>query len=111
MNHVNEFSNKPTVFPTEVTKENTVHQWEDHNILLDPNTDTIELELTDNHIHCETTGRLLGYWDTIKNYAPVWDKSMSNELVRLSQGWKEHAGIDTMEFILHQEMPKYRNST
>ena len=36
---------------------------------------------------------------------------MCNELDRLSQGWKKHAGTDTIELILHEEKPKDINST
>ena len=30
---------------------------------------------------------------------------------RLSQGWKEHAGTDTIEFIFHKDKPKDRRAT
>lgn len=76
MNHVIKFSNKQEVFPVEGTKAKTIHQWEDQNIILDPETDTITLELTANHIHFDKTGIFLGYWCFIKNYAPVRDNSM-----------------------------------
>ena len=63
-----------------------------------------------NHIHCETTGKILGYRDPVKKDAPVWKKSMCNELGRLSQGWKTHSGTDTIEFIYHKNKPRYRNA-
>ena len=44
-------------------------------------------------------------------YAPVWTKSMCNELGHLSQGWKEHAGTDTIEFIFHKYKSKDRRAT
>ena len=41
---------------------------------------------------------------------PVLANSMCNELGRLSQGWKAHAGTDTIEFIFHKYKPKYRRA-
>ena len=43
--------------------------------------------------------------------APVWKKSMCNELGRLSQGWEKHSGTDIIEFILQKDKPKYRRET
>ena len=60
----------------------------------------------ENHIHCETTGNFVGYIDLVKMDEPVWKNSMCNGIVRLSQGWKTHAGTDTIEFILHIDKPK-----
>ena len=64
-----------------------------------------------NKINCETTGKILGYRDLVKIDAPVWTNSMCNELGRLSQGWKEQVGTDTMDFIFHKDKPKYRRAT
>ena len=34
----------------------------------------ITVEPTANHIHCETTGNVLGYRDLVNKDAPVWKK-------------------------------------
>ena len=36
---------------------------------------------------------------------------MCNEVGHLYQGWKSHAGTDTLEFILHKYKPKDRRTT
>ena len=36
---------------------------------------------------------------------------MCNKIGRLSQGWKEHAGTDTIKFIFHKDKPKDRRAT
>ena len=36
---------------------------------------------------------------------------MCNKLGRLSQGWREYAGTDTIEFIFHKDKPKDRRET
>ena len=59
-----------------------------------------------NHNNCETTGGILWYRDLVKMGTLVWTNSMCNKLGCLSQGWKEHAGTDTMEFIFHKDKPK-----
>ena len=61
--------------------------------------------------HCYDTLKILGYGDLVKNDAPVWTKSMWNELGHLSQRWKTHAGTDTKKFTLHKDKPKDRKST
>ena len=60
VHHVTKFYNQKRVFPTERTKTKTFHQMEDHSVHLDHDTDKITAETTENHIHCETTGKLLG---------------------------------------------------
>ena len=37
---------------------------------------------------------------------PVWTNSMCNKLGHLSQGWKKHAGTDTIAFIFHRDRKK-----
>ena len=56
-------------------------------------------------------GKILGYIDLFKMYAPVWTNSMCNELGHLSQGWKKHAGTDTIELIFHKDKPNDRRAT
>ena len=68
-----------------------------------PQKYTIAVELLAKHIKSETTGKILGYIYLVKTDPPVWKKSICNELGRLYQGWKEHAGTDTIELILHKE--------
>ena len=63
------------------------------------------------HITFETTGKILGYKDLVKIDVQVWKISMCNELFRLSQGWKSHAGIYSINFIFHQDKPKDRRET
>ena len=36
---------------------------------------------------------------------------MCKELGRLSQGWREHAGTDTIESIFHKDKPNDRRAT
>ena len=36
---------------------------------------------------------------------------MWNELGRLSQGWKSHAGTDKIELIFHKDKPKDKRVT
>ena len=62
---------------------------------IDPKKYTITVEPLENHINCKTTGKILGYRDLVNMDTPVWTNSMFNELVRLSQGWK-NAGTDTI---------------
>ena len=49
--------------------------------------------------------------DQVKKDSPVWKNSIFNELGRLLQGCKTHAGTDTIEFIIHKDKPKYRKET
>ena len=63
-----------------------------------------------NHIHYKTT-LFFGYRDPLKMYETVCKKSMCNKPGRLSQGWKNHAGTDKIEFIIHIEKPKDRSAT
>ena len=70
MHYVTTFKNHPTVFPTK-KKYNHVHQWEDHDIHLDLETELFVVEPTANHIHCETTVKLLGYLHLTKKDTPV----------------------------------------
>ena len=51
------------------------------------------------------------YRDSVKLDPPVWTNSMCNELGPLYQGWKSHAGTDTIEFIFHKDKPKDRKAT
>ena len=52
----------------------------------DPKKYTITVEPLAHHVHCETTGKVLGYRDLVKMDALVWKHSMCNKLGRLSQG-------------------------
>ena len=62
----------------------------------DPQKYTITVEPVAHHIDSETTGNILGYRDLVKRDPPVWTNSMCNELGCLPQGWKAHAGTDTI---------------
>ena len=74
----------------------------------DPKKDTISVEPVAHHIACETTARILGYRDLVKIDSPVWTNLMCNELGRLSQGWKAHAGNDTIGSIFHKDKKNER---
>ena len=50
----------------ESTKYKTFYQKEYHDIHADPETSTTRLGPTAHHIHCDTTGNVLGYKDLIK---------------------------------------------
>ena len=63
-----------------------------------------------HRITCETIGKILGYRGLVKMDPPVWTNSMCKKLVRMSQGWKSHAGTDKIELILHKNKPKDRRA-
>ena len=69
------------------------------------------MEPVAHHIPCKTTGKILGYRDLVKIDATVWKNYMCNELGCISQGWKDHSGTDTIEFIFHRDKPKARRAT
>ena len=62
----------------------------------------------ENHINCETAGKILEYRYLVKIYELVLNNSMCNEIGRLSQDWEEHAGTDTIYLIFHKDKPKDR---
>ena len=72
---------------------------------------TITVKPLAKHINCETTEKILGYRYLVKMDAPVWTNSMCNGIGHLSQGWKEHVGTDTIDFILHKYKPNDRRKT
>ena len=111
VNHVTTFKNTPKIFQMDMTDTAKTYIGSYYIAHTYPKKDTITVEPLEHHINCETTGKILGYRDLVKMYAPVWKSSMCNELGRLSQGWKEHALTDTIEFILHQDKPKDRRAT
>ena len=59
IHHVSTFKNPLSVFPKERTKETTLHQQVDHAIRINPKRDTIKVEPTAKHIHCDITGNIL----------------------------------------------------
>ena len=67
------FINQTTVFPTETTKEKTVHQQEEIDKHVETETATITVKQITHHIRCETTRKGLGYNEIIKKDAPVWE--------------------------------------
>ena len=91
------------MFKKDTTYTSTTHIGSDYITKIDPKKDTVTVELAAHHITCETNEKILGYRDLVKRDPPVWTNSMSNELGPLSQGWKAHAGTDTIEFIFHKE--------
>ena len=55
--------------------------------------------------------KILVHRDLVKMDEPVWTNSICNDLDRLYQGWKDHAGTDTIEFIFYKDKPKDRRAT
>ena len=51
VHHATTFNNQPTGFPMEGTKEKTIHQQEDYDTHVDPETDTITVDPTSQHTH------------------------------------------------------------
>ena len=58
----------------------------------------------------DTTGKSLEYRDLMKidKYRDTWAKSLANEIGRLSQGIRDIAGTNTIEFIRKADIPKDR---
>ena len=77
-----------------MTDKSTTHIVSEYISKIDPKKDTISVEPVAHHITCEITGKILGYIDLVKMDRPVWTNSMCNELDRLPQSWKSHAGTD-----------------
>ena len=111
VNHVKTFRTAPNIFKVGAAEKMTKHIGKEYLAHIDPRKDRITVEPLANYINFKTTGKILGYRDLVKMDAPVWTNSMCNELGRLSQGWKTHAGTDTIEFIFHKDKPKYRKET
>ena len=105
-NHITTFKNAPKYFPMEQTeKYNSLYRIRlkfSHR----PPKYTIIVEPTENHIHSETTGNVLVYRDLVKIDETIWTTPMYNELSRLFQRSKTHAGTYQIEFILHRYKPK-----
>ena len=87
------------------------HIGTDYFDLKDSKKETIKVEPILDHINYKTIWGILGYRDIVNMDAPVWTNSICNELGRLSQGWKKHAGTDTIEFVFRKEKPKEIRST
>ena len=111
VNHVTTFKNSPKMFEMDVTVTENSHIVSEYISHTDSKKDTITVQLLAHHIHCETTGKIWGYRDLVKMDAPEWKNSMCNELGSLSQGWIEHLGTDTIDFIFHKEKPKDLRAT
>ena len=93
------------MFKKDMTDTSTIHIGSNYIAKTYPQRYTITVEPVAHNITCETTGKILGYRDLVKMDPPVWTNSMCNKLGRLSQGWKSHAGTDTIKFILHKDKP------
>ena len=111
VNHAKKFKNTPKMFKMNTADTSTIHIYTDYISHTYPPKNTITVEPLAKKINCETTGKILGYRDLVNMDAPVWTNTMCNELGRLSQGWKEHTGTDTIELILNKEKQKYRRET
>ena len=64
------------------------------------------MEPIENHINCETNGKIVGYIDLVKIDAPVWTNSMCNGCGHLSQDLNKHALTDTIYLFLRKDKPK-----
>ena len=64
------------------------------------------MEPTANHIHFDTTGKIVAHRDLVKKDAVVWTNSICNELGRLSQVCKTHAVTNNIDFVFHKDKPK-----
>ena len=73
----------------ERTKETTLHRREDNDIYIDPQKYKIAVELTENHIHCETTGKVLLYRDLIKK------RRTSMEKLNVQRTWMPFTGTES----------------
>ena len=57
--------------PIEKTTETTIHRQEYHDICIYPKEYKITAKTIDNNIHCDTTGKVLGYKYLVKKDYPV----------------------------------------
>ena len=78
IHHVTTFKNAPAVFTMGPTKKIKLYRGSDYYVCMDTKKYAIAVEPTAKHIHCETTGKILGYRDLVKMYEPVLKKSMCN---------------------------------
>ena len=99
VNHVTTLKNSSKMFKMDVTDTEKSHIGSDYIAHTDPKIYIITVEPLAYHIHCKTTGKILGYRDSVKMDAPVWNIYICNKLGCLSQGWIEHAGNDTIKLI------------
>ena len=90
----------------DVTDTAKSHICSEYIARIDPKKDKITVEPLAHHIHCETTGKILGYRDLVKMDVSVLKIIMCKKIGRLSQGWMEHSGTDIIEYIFHKEKPK-----
>ena len=79
----------------ESTKETTLHRREDNDIYIYPQKYKITVELTENHIHCETTGKVLLYRDLIKK------RRTSMEKLNVQRTWMPFTGTESTWFHWH----------
>ena len=77
----------------DVTTKTKLNIVSDYSFCIDPKKYATTVKPTANHIHCDTTGKYLGYRDLVKMDEQVWTNSMCNEIGHLSQGCKKHAGL------------------
>ena len=72
------FKNEPENVPMEPTEKIKHHRGSEYHSHIEPQKDTITVEPTENHIHCETTRNIWGYKGPVKMDEPVWKNSMCN---------------------------------
>ena len=60
------------MFKMDAAEKMTTYIVTDYLAHIDPRKDTIAVEPLENHINCETTGKILRYRDPVKLDAPVW---------------------------------------
>ena len=72
----------------------------------------IQSEPTVYHVLCAKTGKILAYRELQKGpEGDIWEKGACNKWDQLFKGWKEHKGLDVIDFIMKQDIPKGRKTT
>ena len=111
VNHVTFFKNAPKMFKMDATEKIKLRIGTDYFACIDAKKETITVTPMENHLNWKITRKILRYRYPVNMDAPVWTNSMCNELDRLYQVWKRHAGNDIVEFIFHKDKPKDRKAT
>ena len=84
VNHMTTFKNTPNMFKMDTVDTLKTNIGTDYIGSTDPPKCTIIEKPLENHINCETTGKLIWYRDLVKMDGPVWTNSMGNKLGHLS---------------------------
>jgi hypothetical protein len=111
VNHVTTVGPEKNIF-TAPTPNITTTVREDSYIQHNRATDEITVIPRANHVICEETGKVLQYRALRQGKdKTVWTNGFCNELGRLSQGWNDKKGTNTIFFIERGEIPQGRKAT